>query len=81
MSHSSLRRFPAVLAALALLLALGSCSREPASASTTLFAMDTLMDLAFKRQRMRGDLMNSIQTNLLSSNGLTGLKGAKGVKR
>ena len=73
MSHSSLRRLPALLTALALLLALGSCSREPASASTTLFAMDTLMDLALYGPSEEGcqdaldqavQLLNTLDRNL-----------------
>ncbi len=42
--------------------------------------LDQIIQLGFKRVRTRGNLMFTIQTNLLSSNGLVGMKGAKGAK-
>ena len=42
--------------------------------------IDELADLAFKRNRQRSNLMFTIKTNILSSAGGFGSKGAKGSK-
>lgn len=42
--------------------------------------LDELIDLALKREREKDNLTFTYDTNLLSENGLSGLKGTKGIK-